>query len=137
MASFYRWGSTASRLEPLWGGSLLFTTKVPRNFWYSFYQPRKDDKLSQPWSQPVVLNTRPLDWQGIIQAVLFMSVFEQRLSFQMIYFKKNHHEIIVKCRWGSGGALSSAGSSWRSHELRSRGKDSEKVWSFYILRANK
>ena len=25
MAPFYGWGSTASRLEPLWGGSLLFT----------------------------------------------------------------------------------------------------------------
>ena len=29
MASFYGWGSTASRLEPLRGGSLLFTTKFP------------------------------------------------------------------------------------------------------------
>ena len=29
MASFYGWGSTASRLEPLQGGSLLFTTKFP------------------------------------------------------------------------------------------------------------
>ena len=30
MASFYGWGSTASRLEPLRGGSLLFTTKFPK-----------------------------------------------------------------------------------------------------------
>ena len=29
MASFYGWGSTASRLVPLPGGSLLFTTKFP------------------------------------------------------------------------------------------------------------
>ena len=29
MAPFYGWGSTASRLEPLRGGSLLFTTKFP------------------------------------------------------------------------------------------------------------
>ena len=29
MASFYGWGSTASRLEPLRGDSLLFTTKFP------------------------------------------------------------------------------------------------------------
>ena len=29
MASFYGWGSTASRLEPLRGGSLLFTTNIP------------------------------------------------------------------------------------------------------------
>ena len=30
MVSFYGWGSTASRLEPLYGGSLLFTTKFPK-----------------------------------------------------------------------------------------------------------
>ena len=29
MAPFYGWGSTASRLAPLRGGSLLFTTKSP------------------------------------------------------------------------------------------------------------
>ena len=29
MAPFYGWGSTASRLEPPRGGSLLFTTKFP------------------------------------------------------------------------------------------------------------
>ena len=29
MAPFYEWGSTVSRLEPLQGGSLLFTTKSP------------------------------------------------------------------------------------------------------------
>ena len=29
MAPFYGWGSTASRLEQLQGGSLLFTTKFP------------------------------------------------------------------------------------------------------------
>ena len=30
MVPFYGWGSTASRLEPLRGGSLLFTTKFPK-----------------------------------------------------------------------------------------------------------
>ena len=29
MASFHGWGSTASRLEPLRGGSLVFSTKFP------------------------------------------------------------------------------------------------------------
>ena len=29
MAPFYGWGPAASRLEPLGGGSLLFTTKFP------------------------------------------------------------------------------------------------------------
>ena len=48
MAPFYGWGSTASRLEPLWGGSLLFTTKSPEiPGIYSFYQPRKDEWLKR------------------------------------------------------------------------------------------
>ena len=56
MASFYGWGSTASRrLETLRGGILLFTTKSP-------LRPLKDERLSRPWSHPVVLNTGPLDW---------------------------------------------------------------------------
>ena len=29
MAPLYGWGSTAARLQPLRGGSLLFTTKFP------------------------------------------------------------------------------------------------------------
>ena len=29
MVPFYGWNSIASRLEPLWAGSLLFTTKFP------------------------------------------------------------------------------------------------------------
>ena len=61
-APFYGWGSTASRLEPIQGGSLLFTTKfpeIPGAFW-----PQKDERLSQPWSHPVVLNTGTLDWES-------------------------------------------------------------------------
>ena len=30
MAPFYGWGSTASRLQPLQGGSLLFTIQFPK-----------------------------------------------------------------------------------------------------------
>ena len=30
MAPFHGWGSTASRLEPLQGDSLVFTTKFPK-----------------------------------------------------------------------------------------------------------
>ena len=32
--------------------------------WYSTYRPQKDERLSQPWSHPVVLNTGPLDWKS-------------------------------------------------------------------------
>ena len=39
----------------------VFYHQVPRNSWYSFYRPRKGESLSGPWSNPVVLNTGPLD----------------------------------------------------------------------------
>ena len=37
---------------------------VPRCFWYSFYSPQKNERLSRPWSHPVVLNTGSLDWES-------------------------------------------------------------------------
>ena len=33
-----------------------------QKFWYSFYWHRKDERLSRPWSYPVVLNAGSLDW---------------------------------------------------------------------------
>ena len=41
-----------------------FYHSVPRNSWYSFYQPRKDERLNRPWSHPVVLVTGPLNWES-------------------------------------------------------------------------
>ena len=42
-----------------------FYHHVPSNFSYSlFYRPRKDKRLSRPWSHPAVLNTGPLDWES-------------------------------------------------------------------------
>ena len=65
MAPFYRSGSTASRLEPLQRGSLRFTTKFPEiPGLYTFYQPPKEERLTQPWSHPLVLNMGPLDWKS-------------------------------------------------------------------------
>ena len=65
LVPFYGWGSTASRREPLRGGSLFFTTKFPEiPGIYSFYWPWKDKRLSRRWSHPVVLNTGPLNWES-------------------------------------------------------------------------
>ena len=41
-----------------------FYHSVPRNSWYSFHRPRKDERLSRPWSHPVVSNTGSRDWQS-------------------------------------------------------------------------
>ena len=50
MAPFYGWGSAASRLQPLQGGSLLFTIQFP--------------EANLGASHPVVLNKGPLDWES-------------------------------------------------------------------------
>ena len=64
MASFfYGWGSTATRLEPLQGGSLLFTTKSQK-FLVLIYRPQKDERLSRPGSHLVVWNMGPRDWES-------------------------------------------------------------------------
>ena len=41
-----------------------FYHSVSRNSWYRFYQPRKDKRLTQPWSHTVALKTGPLDWES-------------------------------------------------------------------------
>ena len=41
-----------------------FYHSVPKYFWYSFYRPQNDERLSWPWSHPVVLNTGSLDWES-------------------------------------------------------------------------
>ena len=43
-----------------------FYHSVPRNSWYSFYRPRKDERLSPPWSHPLVLDTGLLNWQSSV-----------------------------------------------------------------------
>ena len=60
LPSFYGWDSTAERLKPLRGGSLLFTTKFPEFPGTHFYQPQKDERLSYQ----VDLNTGPLEWES-------------------------------------------------------------------------
>ena len=49
---------------------------------------------------------------------------------------KNDHEIIVKCKWGSGYAVSSAAGSWLSPGGVSGGKTHENFWPFFIFRTN-
>ena len=62
MAPFYGWGSTAKRLEPLLGGSLLFTTKFPE-FLVLILLTSEGWRAESTFSHPVVLNTGPLDYK--------------------------------------------------------------------------
>ena len=80
MAPFYGWGSTTSRLEQE-TVYILFTTGTPVNLW------RMDEKLSQTWSHPVVLNMEPLDWESsalitrpLLHAILGNEQLKQKFS---------------------------------------------------------
>ena len=59
----------------------MFYQQVPTNFWYSFYRPRKDKRLSQPWRDPVVLNTGPPDWES-------SSLIARPLPLKVFYVKR-------------------------------------------------
>ena len=50
--------------EPLRRDSLLFTNKFPEIPGTHLNHPRKEEMLSRPWSQPVVLNSGLLDWES-------------------------------------------------------------------------
>ena len=73
-----------------------FYHSVPRNSWYSFYRPQKDERLSRPWSHPVVLNTGLLDWESsalttrpLLESDIFILLFNS--SVQAL-FKSPKHE---------------------------------------------
>ena len=64
MAPFLCMGFNCLKATATSRRQFTFYHSVPRNSWYSFYRPRKDERLSRPWSHPVVLNTETLDWES-------------------------------------------------------------------------
>ena len=63
MAPFYGWGgSTASGLVHF-EEAVYFLPLSSQIFLVLSYRPRKDKRLSRPWSHLVVLNMGPLDWK--------------------------------------------------------------------------
>ena len=57
-------GFNCLKARATWRMQFIFYHWVCRNPWYSFYRPWKDERLSRPWSHPVVLNTGSLDWES-------------------------------------------------------------------------
>ena len=75
---------------------LTFYHSVARNYWYSFYQPPKDERLSRPWSHPVVLNMDPLDWES--SALTTRPLLHKNIWFMHIinmHFKTLRKTVIV------------------------------------------
>ena len=64
MALFFWMGFNCLKATATSRRQFAFYHSVPTNSWYSFYRPRKNERLSQPWSYLVVLNAGPLDWES-------------------------------------------------------------------------
>ena len=94
MAPFYRWGSTASRLESLWGGSLLFSTKFPEISGTHFTDLRRMKRwvnlgatqwfwTRDPWiRKSSALTTRPL-----LQILVALSGGKQSWGHNFIFIQ--------------------------------------------------
>ena len=63
MAHFYGWGSTASRIEPLHGGSLLFTTS-PQKFLVLTSSTSEEWKAESNLEPPRCFEHETLDWES-------------------------------------------------------------------------
>ena len=64
-------GSTASRLEPLRGGSLLFTTKFPEVPGTHSIEPREDERLSSTLEPPSGFEHGTPDWDPAPGMIIF------------------------------------------------------------------
>ena len=70
-----------------------FCHLVPRNSWCSFDRPRKDERLSQSWSHPVVLNKELLGWESsnlTTTSLLHRSIVQEERVSYMAYGKRPH-----------------------------------------------
>ena len=66
------------------GRQFTFYQHVPRNSWYSFDRPWKDERLSRPWNYQVGLNMGPLNWKS--SALTSYTLFRKFLGILFINY---------------------------------------------------
>ena len=100
MVSFYGWGSTASKLKALQGGSFLFTTKsphLPGTHFINFGRMKGWLNLAvTQW----FLNMGPLDWKSsTFKAVVKIQTIQAKLNKVLDFLNKTkekpHHTSII------------------------------------------
>ena len=97
MAPFYGWGSTASKLQPLQGGSLLVTIQFPEIPGTHFMDLRR----MKGWvdlGDSVVLNTGLLDWESsaLTTRLLLQSQIIEKLIHNHLTVFLNKHNYYTK-----------------------------------------
>ena len=89
MASFLWAGFNCLKDRATLRKQFTFLPLSSQKFLYSFYQPGKDERLSQPWSYPLVLNTGPLDYESSALTTrplvtLFLRIYKNKNSLAFI-----------------------------------------------------
>ena len=82
MALFYRWGSIALTLEPLWGGSLLFTIKFPEIAGTHFLSTSEGQTTQ-------ILKSDPKKGVSVVAKMLFPQVDEGFWLYYTSFWYKN------------------------------------------------
>ena len=84
--------------------AVYFLPQVPRNSWYSLYQPRKAERLSRPWSHPMVLNTGPLEWESsalttmpLLRYSSVVDLYEVKSKYCIFWLTKISIKSIIIC----------------------------------------
>ena len=83
--------------EPTTRRQFTFYHWVPRNSWYSFKRARKGERLSWPWTYPVVFNTGPLDWESSALTTRQLLHMKQDSNSFILIFDKVFHYIMLTC----------------------------------------
>ena len=89
MALFYGWGSTALRLEPLQGGSLLFTTRTAtwavkkKKYWTKWQKFRKKNTelKRKKEKERAVRKKKSLERAYFLQELIFLFQTEPRAKY--------------------------------------------------------
>ena len=91
LAPFYGWVQLLEDQSHFEEAVYFITLKVPKNSWYSFYQPRKDKRLSRPWSHPMVLTMRLQDWESSTLATRSLRL---NPSFRKCWIEKKENNTV-------------------------------------------
>ena len=101
MAPFYGWSSTASRLEPLRGGSLLFTTKFPEILGTHLVDLGKAESTLEPPSgfehETSGLVSSALTTRLISKSQIFLEVLLNLAGFQENFLVLRNKALFVMC----------------------------------------
>ena len=107
MAPFYGWDSTASRLQPLRGDSLLFTIQFPEIPGAHFIDLRRMKGCVDLGATQWFLNTGLLDWESSALTIIFIINHQSAFSnfFNHVLFIPKIIHVSLQILWSAAYML--------------------------------